>query len=454
VTWLGIDVGTTNTKACLWPQTRVLSAATPRTAEELVATTLKLVSELAAGERIEGVGIAGMAETGVPLGAAYEPLTDLISWRDQPGVEQAAGLNAELGPQELYARTGLRLSPKLPLTTWRWLADTTDVLTRTRLWAGAPDLVLAALTGRYATHLTHAQRYGVLDLRRRTWDDELLAWGGLDRLPEIAEPMTIAGHTIAGPLPTGVPVVLCGHDHLVGAWAAGVREPGQVADSLGTSEAVITPSAELVIDDELRRQGISVGWYADGRRGVAVSGHAAAGGLVDERLTHFGHGYDWLVGVLEHLGPPSDQVITPYPTGRQAPLPDPTASYDVRSPAADPAAELRALVDGLSFHARWMAEEQTRLLGIDWQDTIAFGGPTRLEGWMRRKALAGGGRGFAVVEGEAVAAEGAALMAAEVVSGHRSQALKGNPVRISQALSRTWDGFFWDRFHKVVTAVG
>ncbi|MEV6283271.1 FGGY family carbohydrate kinase [Kribbella sp. NPDC051770] len=369
-------------------------------------------------------------------------MTQLISWRDQPGTAQAQRLREELGPQSLYARTGLRLSAKLPLTTWRWLAETSDVIRKTRIWAGAPDLVLAALTGRYATHLTHAQRYGVLDLRRRRWDDELLGWGGFDRLPEIAEPMSVTAYT-----PDGVPVVLCGHDHLVGAWAAGVREPGQVADSLGTSEAIITPSRALVLDDELRREGISVGWYADGRLATAVSGHGAAGGLIDERLTYFGRDHEWLASVLDPDCPPSEHPAAPYPQGRQAPAPDPAITYDARSDVPDQAAEMRALVDGLSLHARWMAEEQTRRLGIDWRTTIAFGGPTQLNGWMRRKALASGGRDFAVVDGQATAAEGAALMAAEVVTGQRSAPLEKVAVPVGPVADRRWETLFWDRFH-------
>jgi xylulokinase len=450
VTFLGVDVGTTNTKVCLIPQGRTLAVPTPSDPAALTAEVNRLIEQVADGRKVEGVGIAGMAETGVPLGADLQPLTSLITWRDQPGTAQAQQLQQELGPQKFYARTGLRLSPKLPLTTWRWLADTSDVIDRTRIWVGAPDLILAALTGRYATHLTHAQRYGVLDVHRRTWDDELLGWGGLDRMPEIAMPMTVTAHTTQGPLPDGIPVVLCGHDHLVGAWAAGVREAGQVADSLGTSEAIITPSPELVIDDELRRQGISVGWYVDGRLATAVSGHGAAGGLIDERLRHFNRDYAWLAETLGRTGAPSNHLIAPYPNGRQAPHPDPRPRYDVRAAAADPAEEMRALVDGLSFHARWMAEAQTGLLHINWRATVAFGGPTRLEGWMRRKALAGG-REFAVVDGEATAAEGAALMAAEVITGHRRQPLSQRPIDVPQEFATLWNNAFWDRFHPRVT---
>jgi xylulokinase len=452
VTWLGIDVGTTNTKACLFPQGRIRTIPTPSAADRLQGDTLRLIAQITDGEQVEGVGISGMAETGAALDRDLRPLTGLITWRDQPGVEQAARLAAEVGPAAFFARTGLRLGPKVPVVTWRWLADTTDVLPRTRLWAGAPDLVLAALTGTYATHLTHAQRYGVLDLRRRTWDEELLAWGGLDRLPVVAEPLTIAARTTGAVLRAGTPVVLCGHDHLVGAWAAGVREPGQVADSLGTSEAVVTPSSGLVLDDELRQQGISSGWYADGRHGCAISGNGAAGGLVEQRLAYFGHDYDWLASTLDRVGPPSAKLIRPYPHGRQAPEPDPAPTYDVRGAAADPAEEMRALVDALSFHARWMAEEQTRLLGVEWRSTVAFGGPARLEGWMRRKALAGGGREFAVVRGEATAAEGAALMAAEVVSGQPSRSLESQRINGFPQFAAEWDGAFWHRFHKVVSA--
>jgi xylulokinase len=294
-------------------------------------------------------------------------------------------------------------------------------------------------------HLTHAQRLGVLDLRTRQWDADLLAYGGLDRLPPVVEPMTVAATT-----PAGVPVVLAGHDHLVGAWAAGVREPGQVADSLGTAEAVITPSHGLALDDVLRQQGISTGWYVDGRDGCAISGNGAAGGLVEQRLAALDRDYAWLNAVLDEVESPSEQVIAPYPQGRQAPAPDPRSTYDVRRPVNDAAEEMRALVDALSFHARWMTEEQTRLLGISWRSTVAFGGPVRLAGWMRRKALASGGREFAVLRGEATAAEGAALMAAEVVTGSPVNPLPATLIEVSPQLAETWDGAFWHRFHTVV----
>ncbi|WP_165553353.1 FGGY-family carbohydrate kinase [Kribbella capetownensis] len=447
MTWLGVDVGTTNLKVCRVPGGTTRSVPTPDDALALQGAVRRLVGELSDGERVDGIGIAGMAETGAPLDRGLQPLTKLITWRDQPGVAQAERLRAEVGECGVFARTGLRLSPKLPVVTWRWLRETQPAtVARTRIWAGAPDLALAALTGTYATHLTHAQRLGTLDLHTRAWDPELLTFGGLDRLPPVTEPMTVTATTAAG-----VPVVLCGHDHLVGAWAAGVREPGQVADSLGTSEAVITPSHSPVMDDVLRQQGISTGWYVDGRHGCAISGHGAAGGLVEQRLAALGRDYGWLSEALNAVRAPSELHVAPYPQGRQAPLPDSTPTYDVTRPVDDHGEEMRALVDGLSFHARWMAEEQTRLLGIEWRSTVAFGGPTRLAGWMERKAYASGGRDFAVLRGAATAAEGAALMAAEVVTGRPVEPLQARPIAVRPQVAETWDSHFWHRFHRVVS---
>ncbi|MFC0627538.1 FGGY-family carbohydrate kinase [Kribbella deserti] len=521
--WLGIDVGTTNTKVTLGDRT--LTCPTPNDPALLVSRVLGLISEITeppprewtraggstrgggadastrggsaeasvrgeggegatcggrggagargAGEArpgvvIEGVGIAGMAETGAAFDADGRAVTPLISWRDQPGVEQVQELAEQVGAAEFFARTGLRLSAKLPIVTWRWLGARMNGAR----WMGAADLILYALTGTYATHLTHAQRLGVLDLRSKTWHAELLEFAKIrpDQLPVIADPMTVTGRVrpgVAG-LREGTPVVLAGHDHLVAAWAAGVRQPGQVADSMGTSEAIVTPSAEPVVDERLRRQGISSGWYVDGRHGCAISGHGAAGGLVAERLASFSKGkeYDWLAWALQDDLP--GELVAPYPAGRQAPEPDPRSRYDATRPVVDEEVEIRALIDGLAMHARWMAETQTALLGIDWRETVAFGGPTAIDGWMRRKALASAPRPFFVAT--TTAAAGAALIAAELAGAElrrpeprAAEERRAEPpgaersthprvrVPVDPAVAAHWDGGHWHRFHRLAT---
>src|SRR5690606_16735969 len=151
----------------------------------------------------------------------------------------------------LFAATGVRPSGKVPLATWAYLRDEEpDRWVAMRRWAGAADLVVLALTGRLVTDHTLAGRTMAYRLPEpgadlpAGFDPDLLAAVGLrpEQLPEVAGPAT-AGVSVGADRPWGLhpgtPVVVAGHDHQVGAWAAGVREPGEVADSVGTAESVI-----------------------------------------------------------------------------------------------------------------------------------------------------------------------------------------------------------------------
>jgi xylulokinase len=42
-------------------------------------------------------------------------------------------------------------------------------------------------------------------------------------------------------------------------------------------------------------------------------------------------------------------------------------------------------------------------------------------------------------------------MAAQVVTGQSIAPLSATPVEVSARLGETWDGYFWHRFHKVVS---
>ncbi|TDE38806.1 hypothetical protein E1295_33455, partial [Nonomuraea mesophila] len=92
----GIDVGTTHVKVGFFDDRGGCAASvrrpTPRTLPALVAAVLEALEECAAraGRAPEAIGIAGMAETGVPLDASGHPLTPLLWWNDRRGTREAA----------------------------------------------------------------------------------------------------------------------------------------------------------------------------------------------------------------------------------------------------------------------------------------------------------------------------------------------------------------------------
>lgn len=413
----GIDVGTSYVKVASVelrpgeerPATVVAlrRLPTPEGAEGLTAIARALLDEVtAAAGPVAAIGIASMAETGVPLDGAGRALTPLLTWdRDRaPGVRLGA-----LDPGTLFARTGVRLSPKVPLATWAWLAAAEpDVHARMRHWAGAADLVALALTGRLATDHTLAGRTGAYLLDRDGWAEDLLDLVGLSAavLPDVVADEAVGRAA-------GVPVVVAGHDHQVGAHACGVRRPGDTADSLGTTEVLLRVLQGDPDRESVRRAGMSLVRTVSGQARALVAGNSSAGSAYAAWVADHPETEDLPAG-------PTGLLVLPYLRGRQSPAPDPEATMRVVGDVggATPGALTRALLEGLSLQARWMDDVQRLLDPGDRRDTedgsvVLLGGAgVRNTRWTRVKAEVLT-RPLLVVDQDETVAVGAAVVAAE-----------------------------------------
>ncbi len=311
---LGVDVGSTNVKVVLVrigpepapvagsgaasrtvTEVVVRSAPTPSSPDALVRAVRDLVRDALAGRPAPvAVGITSMAETGAALDADGRPLTELVRWDGRRGGPDAEGLAEHLGRVELFRATGVRASAKVPLVTWAWLRRTEPHLwRRVARWGGVADLVALAMTGDLVTDHTLAGRTMAYRLPPAgvpvpdAFDADLLAEVGLapEQLPRVARPGEPAGPLVddafvAAGIPAGTPVVLAGHDHAVGTWAAGVRAPGDRADSIGTAEAVLTVLGGPVDRPAVAREGMSLVRTTAGTHEALLAGSPAAGAMV------------------------------------------------------------------------------------------------------------------------------------------------------------------------------
>ncbi|HEX6499084.1 MAG TPA: FGGY family carbohydrate kinase [Micromonosporaceae bacterium] len=434
---LGIDVGTTNTKVALvtigGSDLRVRATASAPTPEpdRLGPVLLRLFRQVLDGAPPpEAVGIASMAETGVPLDRYGRPLGDWVRWDSHPAGTEADDLARRLGWADLVRATGVRPSAKVPLATWAWLrSHRPDQWSAMAAWAGAADLVCLTLTGRLVTDHTLAGRTMAYRLPSPgapvpdRFDADLLGEVGLrpDQVPAVTPPGQIAGRVRdnAFGLRVGTPVVVAGHDHAVGAYACGVRQPGDVADSLGTAEAVLSVVAGAPDPVEVARAGMSTVVTVSGRYRAILAGSSSAGATVAWWLAHEPAGLspdDLFQAVLAAGDQPSDVVVLPYLSGRQTPDPDPSARLRVlgRRPGHTPVDLARAVLEGLCLQARWMLREQARLAGWSGTDpsvTLLGGAVATNPAWVRIKAHVMPWPMRVVTTAEPVAA-GAALVAA------------------------------------------
>ncbi|TDD01170.1 hypothetical protein E1292_26535, partial [Nonomuraea deserti] len=359
----------------------------------------------------------------------------------------------------VYARTGRWVDGKAPLAKWLWLrAHEPGVPAAMRWWASVPDAVAYALTGVLRTHETLAARTLAYDVVRGDYDDDLLALAGLR--PEQLPPTVPAVEPVGGltvkvsGVAAGIPVVIAGHDHAVGAWASGVRRPGHVADSMGTAEAVLAPAAHRPDPRIGLALGITADPSLDGTGTVLVGGLPTSGGMLDWLLglsatpddpqaramaDPAGRGsgergaggkgagrdrYAALPGLLDGVRLPTGIIAEPYLRGRVAPAPDRERRVTMSGigPGNTFGDLLAAAMEGTCLHTRWTVAELAAVTGAAPERLVVFGGQVRIPLWMRVKAA------VSPVPVEVVRADDAVCAGAALIAGQAGGSLGDVPV--------------------------
>jgi sugar (pentulose or hexulose) kinase len=288
---LGIDVGTTACKAAVvdaggaerahgsaptpWDRVPTGAEIDPHALVQATLDAARAALREAPEGRVRGIGVAGMAETGVLLDGRGEPLAPAIAWYDSRGWDEAHRLGEDIGADRFVRTTGLPVTALCSAPKLRWMIAHRPAVRAARRWLNVGEWVIRNLGGEEVTELSLASRTGLFDLARKAPFADALAWTGLseDVLPEPVLAGTPAG-TVGDALPEarGAVLTVAGHDHLVAGVGTGVVAPGDVLDSCGTAEALVRVIAPPLDADRIARaveQGVSVGWHvADGRQAM------------------------------------------------------------------------------------------------------------------------------------------------------------------------------------------
>jgi len=230
---LALDVGSSSTRAGAYdergreadePARRSYSSSHGQLdADELLDAVQAALAE--AGDA-DAVGISCFWHSLLLLDEHDRPLTPVLLWQDRRAAAQAEALAAQLDAHEVQARTGCTFHPSFWPAKVAWLREE-GILARARRVVSFADYLFLQLTGELRTSLSSASGTGLLNLRARTWDAELLEALELDEalLPSISDEP--AGTTYP-PLGDGA----CSN------LGAGCVTPDRAALNIGTSGAL------------------------------------------------------------------------------------------------------------------------------------------------------------------------------------------------------------------------
>lgn len=161
---------------------------------------------LGAAAAVDAVAISCFWHSLLLLDERRRPLTPVLLWQDRRAALQAEKLAGRLDQDELHARTGSVLHPSYWLAKLAWLtAERPDLLARAGHAVSFAEFLFLRLTGELRMTLSSASGTGLLNLRARRWDDELVDAVALDRdlLPPLSDDPAGAGEPIFPPIGDG-----------------------------------------------------------------------------------------------------------------------------------------------------------------------------------------------------------------------------------------------------------
>lgn len=270
---IGIDVGTTGTKAMLVDPSGMIVAQAyvgyslqrPRalvveqSAEhwwEAVVTTVRECLVGVDATRVRAIAVSSQGGSLVVVDENDDPLAPARSWLDRRADAEVARLEERFGSREFFQLTGWRLYGAyncVQLLDMRHSEP--DLFRKASAFLGTGEFINARLTGMRAADLNGAGITQLLDVTAATWSPETLDFIGVEesRLAALCAPgdpigtLTPQAAEQLG-LSTEVVVAGGGHDQYCAALGAGVTAPGDVLLSTGTAWVVLGITETAIAD--------------------------------------------------------------------------------------------------------------------------------------------------------------------------------------------------------------
>ncbi len=400
---IGVDAGTSVVKAAAFADdgevlrvagrpTRTLTPAPGRSEqelEEIIAAVGAVISEVAAGEPVELIGITAQGDGLWLLDADGRQVRPPILWSDARAAAVVTGWMESGLAERAFRRSGNMLFPGAAAPLLAFLQEEEPASLAAAATAGyCKDAIVQRLTGARATDVSDAS-LPFLDPRRRQYDGDLLAlygvsaWRGLlapiDPSPAPLRPLSAAGAALTG-LQAGTPVHGGPFDLCATTIGAGVRRPGDGLVILGTTLGC------AVLVDRVEMEGAPAGMLLclpEPERWLRVMPAMVGTPSLEWVLALTGRRREELDALLAASVPGAGGLVAlPLlaPAGERAPFVDPAARGQLigLSLASTQADVVRAVCEGIAYAVRHCLESAG--LTAD-GEVLLSGGGVRSAGW-------------------------------------------------------------------------
>lgn len=385
---LGIDIGTTSTKAVLFTEqgeiiqqenngyplhTPDISTA-EQNPDEIYQAVIKGIRNIMKAsqippEKLLFISFSSAMHSVIAIDDNDLPITQCITWADNRSEAWTRKIKNELNGHEIYKRTGTPIHPMSPLSKLAWIVnDRPEIANKTKKYIGIKEYIFKKFFDRYVVDHSLASAMGMMNLKKLDWDEEALTVAGVtrDQLSELVpttESFTNCNPEIARKL--GIhpqtPFIIGASDGVLSNIGVNAIGKGEVAVTIGTSGAIRT-----VIDRPQTDEKGRIFCYALTEKHWVIGGPVNNGGMVlrwirdefasseVETAKRLGiDPYEVLTKIAERVRPGAEGLLFhPYLAGERAPLwnPDVRGSFFGLTMSHKKEHMIRAALEGVIYN--------------------------------------------------------------------------------------------------------
>lgn len=405
---MSIDSGTQSCRAFLWDSSGTCLAAgraehtidTPRLGwfEQdagqwwpAACTAIRQALDQCGPDRIQCLAITHQRETFVPVDEECVPLRNALPHMDMRSQQQVEQVVEELGGDHVMSITGRYPSYVCSLYKILWIMQNEpDLARKVYKYVDVQGFLLRHLIGEFVTPYVSADPMSIIDIRTRTWSNELMDVLDLDRnqFLDLCEPGQVIGKITPEAsrqtgLPEGLPVVSGAGDGICAALGTRTTEPDRIFYYIGTWTVLGGFSKKYVVDRAFRTLlGVIPGSYH-------LEANVAGGYIVSWFLDNYSKDLSsrseeyWEKAVFD-IPPGAEGLMTvPYWFGALAPYWDNASSgMTLGWSGVHTTGHLyRSILEGVAFEHRLILEAMAEALDTRYTDVTFVGGGAKSPLW-------------------------------------------------------------------------